>query len=72
MEGAVETNEPSILSAIDVLLVNCCVLYTPREEGFTLIFTLDRYGPLGRIWFSGVSTLKWGIIFALVGAVLPV
>ena len=58
MEGAVETNEPSILSAIDVLLVNCYVLYTPGEEGFTLIFTLDMYGPLGRVWFSGVSTLK--------------
>ena len=33
MEGAVETNEPSLLSAIDVLLVNCCVLYTPWGRG---------------------------------------
>ena len=66
------TNEPSLLSAIDVLLVNCCVLYTSGGEGFTLIFTLDRYGPLDRVWFLGGSTLKWGIIFALVGAVLLV
>ena len=33
MDGAVETNEPSLLSAIDVLLVNCCVLYTPGGRG---------------------------------------
>ena len=57
MAGAVETNKPSLLSAIDVLLVNCCVLYTPGGEGFTLIFPFDRCVPLGRIWFSGVSTL---------------
>ena len=58
MGGAVETNEPNLLSAIDVLLVNCCVLYIPRGEGFTLIVALDRYGPPDRVWFSGVSTLK--------------
>ena len=58
MAGAVETKEPSLLSATDVLLVNCCVLYTPGGERFTLIFMLDRYGPPDRVWFSGVSTLK--------------
>ena len=51
MEGAVETNKPSLLSAIDVLLVNLlCTIY-PGGEGFTLIFTLDSYGSRDRVWF---------------------
>ena len=38
MAGAVETKEPSLLSAIDVLLVNCCVLYTPGGEFYSHIY----------------------------------
>ena len=68
MAGAVETNEPSLPSAIDVLLVNCCVLYIPGER--VLLSYLRSIG-MGR-WVGYGFRGKWGIIFALVGAVLPV
>ena len=73
MAGAVEIDqwaEPSVCDWCDLSQLLCAIYL--RGEGFTLIFTLNRYGPLGRVWFLGGSTLKWGIIFALVGAVLLV
>ena len=62
MAGAVETNKPSLLSAIDVLLVNCCVLYTPGGRG--LLSYLRSIGMGRRIGYgSRVSPLLNRVLF---------
>ena len=62
MAGAVETNKPSTLSAIDVLLVNCCVLYNHGERG--LLSYLRAIGMGRRIGYGfRVSPPLNGVLF---------
>ena len=72
MAGAVEINKPSLLSAIDVFLVNCCQLYSPGGRG--LLSYLGSIGMCRRIGsdFRESPSLNRVSFLALLRAVLPV